>query len=165
MRQRLSETSYAPTTFQSSLQEITELVREQRDLTQLSEPLANSVLGYTLNGLSPDTNEESALSQDLERTIDADQTGSTFQESPLSMPPQSSREATMLNRQGFVNQPWTYSEPRPEEGQIANQTFYGTIPTVYGSSVPGIDWFQWNVNDFQESMPADIDILAFDASM
>lgn len=165
MRQRLSETSCTPTTFQSSLREITELVREQRDLTQLSEPLANSVLGYTLNGLSPDTNAESALSQDLERTIDADQTSGTLQDNSLSMQPQSSREATMFNRQAFVNQAWTYSEPRPEEGHVTNQPLYGPIPTVHDSSVPGIDWFQWNVNDFQESMPADFDILAFDASM
>lgn len=159
---KLHGSSGAPTAFQNSLREINELVNEQRDLTQLSEPLANSVLGYTLNGLSPDSNVTIVLPHDLEKTIDLDridglarETLQTRQLIPDVVPP---------NKQVLENQSWNFSEPRFDERQAGN-AFDSRLSFTSGFNAPGIDWLQWNMIDFQDTIPADLNILNFDPNM
>ena len=63
---------------QAHLSDLDRLASETRDIGQLSEPLADSVLNYTLRRLKPDAKVDSRAVQELEKSLYPDELAQTM---------------------------------------------------------------------------------------
>ena len=79
---------------QAHLSDLDRLAGETRDTGQLSEPLADSVLDYTLRRLKPDAKIDACAVQELEKTLYSDDL-SQLLESHSTFPPQNPSAPTM----------------------------------------------------------------------
>ena len=132
--------------------EIDDIACEPRDTSQLSEPLADSMLEYSLQRLkdvgqfdptSPQDAQKAMFQEQLETLADG---GPSASHTALITPATATNNASLgtqfANGYNFVN-----SQALGMSGQP-----YAVHPTMASNGADmDFDWWQYNLNDFQES--------------
>ena len=162
-RASASEGMARTTDSQAHLSDLDRLAGETRDTGQLSEPLADSVLDYTLRRLKPDAKIDSRAVQELGKTLHHDDLSQLMEEESAFPRPISS--APMMRMDGQ-----SYSAAVDQENSGAAR-----IPTVSGpwdrrgtAPMPslqsnGYDWWQFSLDSLQQPILPYDELLSLDS--
>ena len=145
--------------------DLDQLAGEARDTGQLSEPLADSVLDYTLRRLKPDAKVDSRAVQELEKTIYPDDLSqlmdkdSTFQ-SQNSLAP-------MMRLDGQLYSAATDQRNRGATRIPLVSAPWDQIATAPMSSLQGhgYDWWQFGLDSIQQPLLPYDEMFGLDFNM
>ena len=148
---------------QTHLSELDHLAIQTRHVGQLSEPLADSVLEYTLRRLKPGAHSDLGALHDLEVPNFPDSLTQLMDESPTFTLPNATIPATSLNGNLFpsaTNQGDGSDVPRVSASDAWQRTT-PVAPVQYN----GYDWWQFNLDNIQQPILPYDDMFNFDFSM
>lgn len=148
---------------QEHLSDLDRLASERRDTGKLSEPLADSVLNYTLRRLKPDAKVDSRAIQELEQSLHLDDL-SHFMDVNSGIPSQIA-PAPMMRPDGQ-----SYSAPA-DQGNVGSAwaALSGNWDWMRSSQMPslqgsgsGYDWWQLNLDSIQQPILPDDELFSLD---
>ena len=155
-RPSASEGIAGTTDFQTHLSDLDQLASETRDTGQLLEPLADSVLDYTLRRLKPGAYADSRAAQDLEKMPCPDDLSQLMDEDSTLLRQNLSAPVMRMDGQSqavAVDQGRSGSAWAPYVSGSWDRS--GTAPMTFPRS-NGYDWWQLNLDSIQQP------ILPFD---
>lgn len=134
---------------QAHLTELDELAGEPRDVGQLAEPLADSVLDYTLRRLRPNSNAESNVVEVLEKAPIPDELSQLMDTDSIVPPRDPSSQPT-----GGVQLP-TVARDEQNYGSFTVPQVPGYWDRTRASGLPpvdidGLDWWEASLENIQE---------------
>lgn len=141
---------------QAHLSDLDRLATETRDTGKLSEPLADSVLDYTLRRLKPDANVDSRTVQELEKTLYPDDLSQLMEVNSIF--PWQNSLTSMMRLDGQ-----SYSGPLDQgnNGAARISSIPGPWERMRNAHVPsvqsnGYDWWQLSLDSIQQPvLPGD----------
>ena len=136
-----SNENFAPQ--EAQLGDLDRVAGLKRDASQLSEPLADSVLGYTLRGLRPDTTSSAYVTGGVDTVLSSAELPHMRQSS--------------VPHNVFANTQHATAETRPWEQLMA-----GALLQERNDS---IDWWQLDLNNTQQPILPHVELFDFDANM
>ena len=161
-RASASEEMAATTGSQAHLSDLDRLAGETRDSGQLLEPLADSVLDYTLRRLKPDAKFEPRAIQELEKTQYPDDLSQLIDEDS-TFPRQNSLVPMMrLDGQSYsagVNQGNSGAARIPTVSGPWDRMGSAPMPSLQSS---GYDWWQLGLDGIQQPILPYDDLFSLD---
>ena len=148
-RAPVNEGVAGPSDLHTHLSELDRLARETRDTSQLSEPLADSVLDYTLRRLKPDTNADHGAVQELEKTFIPDELSRVMDEDSASQTQNLSVPTMRLDGQSYLAVGDQGHGGTARSGRMSapwDRTGTAIMPTLQTNDY---DWWQVNLDSIQ----------------
>lgn len=146
---------------QTHLSELDHLAIQTRHIGQLSEPLADSVLEYTLQRLKPGASSDLGALHDLEAANFPDSLTQLMDESPTFMLPTAQKSSLNENLFPSSTNQGDCSGVQRASASDAWQRTTNLAPMQYN----GYDWWQFDLDNIQQPVLPYDDMFTFDFSM
>lgn len=150
---------------QAHLTELDELAGEPRDVGQLAEPLADSVLDYTLRRLRPNSNADSDVVEALEKAPDPDELSqlmnADYTAPPPRNPPSQQTGGAQLPPVACDEQSYG-SVGLPQVPGYWDRTRPSGLPPV---DIEGLDWWEASLENIQQPILSYDELFSLDFTL